>query len=77
MGIEQEKPTKRKGLSVIAKVNWMFIFAMFMVYLLFALVGGIAPVDWSAVSKVFFVILEVVGIVAGLVVNVLYTTGDD
>lgn len=71
------KTVEKKPMSTIAKINWMFITAMSVIYLLFAMVGGLAPVDWSTVSKVFFVILEVVAVIAGLVVNIMYTLDED
>lgn len=50
-----------------AKVNWLLILGMVMVYLLFALVSGLYPISWAVVSKVFFIMIEL--ILVGLILT--------
>jgi len=65
-----EQEITKKPMSIIAKVNWWFFTGMGMIYLLFALVGGISPMVWTVTAQVFFIILEIAIIAVALSVNI-------
>jgi len=47
---------------------WIMSFAMVMIFIIFALVCGFNPVTWHGVTKFFFILFELLGLIGWIAI---------